>query len=130
MKAGERNKMQLWQILRSVFGEEVVMEHRFHPTRRWRFDFAVPGRKLAVEYNGHGHTGRGHIGRHATITGMSGDCEKLNEAQRLGWTVLQFTALHFQAKDRAKHKLTAPIETIRAGVARATKPHDGMIDGA
>ncbi|MBB5351372.1 hypothetical protein HNR46_001608 [Haloferula luteola] len=45
---------------------------------------------------------------------MSGDCEKLNEAQRLGWKVLQFTALHFQEKDRATHKLTSPLETIRA----------------
>tara|TARA_R110002126_G_scaffold288065_2_gene441348 strand:+ start:900 stop:1049 length:150 start_codon:yes stop_codon:yes gene_type:complete len=24
-------------------------EYRFHPTRRWRFDFARPDKKLAVE---------------------------------------------------------------------------------
>mgnify|MGYP000595384776 FL=1 len=27
-------------------------EHRFHPVRRWRFDFAWPGEKFSVEGEG------------------------------------------------------------------------------
>jgi len=109
---GDGNKFQLLVILRSLFGD-VHEEYQFHPTRKWRFDFAIPSIKLAVEYNGHGSTGGGHIGRHASITGMSGDCEKLNQAQALGWTVIQFTALHFAEASRKKHKLTEPYDTLK-----------------
>lgn len=31
---------------------EFVREHRFHPTRRWRFDFAWPDEKVALEVEG------------------------------------------------------------------------------
>ena len=92
-----------------------VPEHRFHPVRRWRFDWAIPGLMIAIEYAGHGHTGKtGHIGGHASIQGMTGDAEKSNQAAILGWHVLTFTALHFDAGKRAKHKLTSPLETIEA----------------
>jgi very-short-patch-repair endonuclease len=56
-------------------------EYRFHPTREWRFDFALPERKLAVEVQG---LGPGHQSRE----GMSRDYEKNNEAIRLGWQVV------------------------------------------
>lgn len=61
-------------------------EIRFHPDRRWRFDFVVFGRQVAVEIEGGTYTG----GRHVRGSGFAGDCEKYNEAQRLGWTVLRF----------------------------------------
>ncbi len=61
-----------------------VREYRFHPERRWRFDFAWPDIKLAVEIDGRG--------RHQTVVGVRNDCEKLNEALRLGWRVLRFPA--------------------------------------
>lgn len=121
MKPGERNKRELLLALRSLF-PVVEVEHRFHPVRRWRFDFAVPSEKLAVEYNGHGQAGGGHIGRHASLTGMAGDCEKLNAAQALGWTVLQFTALHFREADRRKHRLTAPLDAV----TEALRYRDGV----
>lgn len=61
-------------------------EYRFHPVRRWRFDFVWADRKLAVEVQGGAYTNGGHnrAGHQAS------DCEKLNEAQLLGWRVLQF----------------------------------------
>ena len=63
---------------------EPVREYRFHDTRRWRFDFAWPDIKLAVEIDGRG--------RHQTVVGCRSDCEKANEAIRLGWRVLRFPA--------------------------------------
>ena len=93
-------------------------EYRFHATRKWRFDLAIPALKIGIEYQGHGSTGKtGHIGGHASITGMSGDCEKSNAAQSLGWIVLAFTALHFSDKERKKHKLTCPPAMIEKAVA-------------
>lgn len=111
------NKDQLLLIMKQVFGSSAVKtEHRFHATRQWRFDYAVPSRKIAVEYQGHGKMGggSGHMGRHASVTGLSGDAEKFNAAEIAGWRVILFTALHFREKDRQKHKLTSPLETLRA----------------
>lgn len=65
-----------------------VREHRFHPTREWRFDFAWPGRKVAVECEGITHEG----GRHQRLAGFEQDCEKYNAAAVEGWLVLRFTA--------------------------------------
>ena len=64
-------------------------EFRFHPVRRWRFDFACPSRMLAVEVEGllHGNGG----GRHQRPGGYEKDCEKYNEALLNGWTVLRVT---------------------------------------
>ena len=59
-------------------------EYRFSPARRWRFDFAWPDIKLAVEIEGRG--------RHQTVVGYRSDCDKYNEAVRLGWRVLRFPA--------------------------------------
>jgi very-short-patch-repair endonuclease len=64
-----------------------VMEYRFHATRRWRFDFAWPTQKIAVEIEGGTWSG----GRHTRGSGYEKDCEKYNEAVRLGWSVLRFT---------------------------------------
>lgn len=62
-------------------------EHRFHPKRRWRFDFAFPDRKLAVEIEG----GIYSKGRHTRPIGYIKDMEKYNAASVLGWTLLRFT---------------------------------------
>jgi very-short-patch-repair endonuclease len=116
MKPGELNKLTILKTLQQIFGaDEVVVEHKFHPVRRWRFDYAVPRIKLAVEYDGYSSTG--HQGRHASLVGMTGDAEKLNHATGLGWRVLQFTALFFRASDREKHKLTGVQETILMAIA-------------
>lgn len=72
-----------------VFEREV----RFHPVRRWRFDFAFPDRRLAVEVEGgiYGH------GRHQRVGGFTADCEKYNEAALLGWVVLRVTPAQVKA---------------------------------
>ncbi len=111
------NQDQLLLIMKEVFGpDEVETEWRFHPVRRWRFDYAVPSKKVAVEYQGHGKMGggSGHIGGHASVMGLTGDAEKFNAAEILGWRVILFTALHFRERDRRRHNLTAPLETLQS----------------
>lgn len=62
-------------------------EYKFHPKRRWRFDFAWPALMLAVEVEGAVWSG----GRHTTGAGFTLDCEKYNEATILGWRILRVT---------------------------------------
>lgn len=64
-----------------------VTEHRFHPTRRWRFDVAFIDHKLAVEVDGGGFV----QGRHSRGLGMEKDAEKFAEAMLLGWRVIRTT---------------------------------------
>jgi len=108
MKPGESNKLALLYTLQTIFGaDRVVAEYRFHPVRMWRFDYAVPEIRLAVEYHGHaGFVGKGGASGHSSIKGLTNDCEKTNKAIASGWRVLAFTALHFRHDGREKHKLT------------------------
>jgi len=71
----------------SVLEQTLYIEYRFDPARRWRFDFAWPSRKLAVEVEG----GIWVNGRHGRGVGMESDMEKYNRATALGWAVLRFS---------------------------------------
>jgi very-short-patch-repair endonuclease len=64
----------------------VVREFKFHPTRKWRFDFSIPELKIAFEVEGAIWSG----GRHARPKGIIGDIEKYNAALDLGWRVYRF----------------------------------------
>ena len=61
-----------------------VREHAFHPSRKWRFDFAWPEKRFAVEIEG---SGPGGTGRHQRPAGYLADAEKYEAAMLLGWTV-------------------------------------------
>lgn len=37
------------QIILSTFGVEAVSEYKFHPTRKWRFDYAIVEYMIAIE---------------------------------------------------------------------------------
>ena len=88
-------------------------EYRFSHDRQWRFDYAVPSLRIAVEIEG-GNAGRivicnkcgnkvskrlqsGKViliregGGHNSIDGFDSNCEKYNAAASLGWTVLRYT---------------------------------------
>src|SRR5574337_760677 len=59
-------------------------EFRFHPVRKWRFDYAWPGMKVALEVEG----GMWVDGRHNRGSGQVKDLEKYSEAAILGWRIL------------------------------------------
>lgn len=72
-----------------------VREHRFHPVRRWRFDFAWPDRMLAAEIEGGVFT----RGRHVRGAGFTRDAEKYNNATLLGWQVIRVTPAQISGGD-------------------------------
>ena len=64
-------------------GPALEREFRFHPTRKWRADFAhLPSRTL-IEIEG----GIWIRGRHTTPSGFTADAEKYLEAALAGWRV-------------------------------------------
>ena len=65
-------------------------ELHFHPSRKWRFDFAWPELMLVVETQAgaesHGTKNRAGLVRkngHLVVSGYRKDCEKYNEAAML-----------------------------------------------
>ena len=90
----------------SQFGREPVREHRFHPIRKWRFDYAFPELKIAIECDGGVWTG----GRHNRPTGYLKDMEKFNTAAEMGWVVLKFTPQQLMT--------SATIDIIRSTIAQ------------
>ena len=65
----------------SGYREEVY----FHPTRRWRFDFAWAPERVALEIEGGVWLKGNKKSRHTTGRGFTDDREKYNEAMLLGW---------------------------------------------
>lgn len=74
-------------ICRTDLRVECVKEHKFHPKRKWRFDYAIPEHKIAIEVEGGVWTG----GRHIRAQGFLGDMEKYNTATLMGWRVFRTT---------------------------------------
>ena len=82
-----------------------VAEHRFHPERKWRFDYAFPAVQSVPRCNEYGEKSgcityecggvavevQGGIwtkGRHTRGAALLKEWEKLNTAAALGWRVL------------------------------------------
>lgn len=81
----ETNFSLIERLVWKYAAERVVPEYRFHPARDWRFDFAVPACRVAVEVEGGAFIG----GRHIRPEGYLRDMEKYNEAAACGWLVLR-----------------------------------------
>ena len=62
-------------------------EFKFHPQRRFRFDYAWPKQLIALEVDG----GVWTRGRHTRGSGFMRDQEKTNLAALLGWRVFRCT---------------------------------------
>ena len=79
-------EMQFKLMIRALKLPEPEEEYKFHPDRRWRFDFAYPDKKIAIEIEG----GVYSRGRHTRPIGFIKDCEKYNAATMLGWRILRY----------------------------------------
>jgi len=65
----------------------IQCEYKFHEKRKWRFDYAIPQFKIALEVEGGAFSG----GRHTRGVGFINDMEKYNTATSMGWSVLRVT---------------------------------------
>lgn len=111
VKTAEQVFLDYWE----AFGfpdSDITREYKFFPGRKWRFDFAFPSRKVAVEIQGRG--------RHQTVTGVRNDCEKHNTACSEGWMVLFFPATDVSAKNEyGERRLDAFMDLLMVVLANA-----------
>src|SRR6185312_11827645 len=89
-RKSEREKLQaaLWRDLEFLrLAPYFECEVRFHPERKWRFDFFARPFDLAIEVQGSTFTN----GRHTRGLGYENDRRKVNAAAELGIVVLEYT---------------------------------------
>lgn len=70
-----------------ILGLRCEREYRFVADRRFRFDLAVPDKRIAIEFEG----GVWSRGRHTRGKGYVNDCKKYNLAVMHGWKLLRYT---------------------------------------
>ena len=92
-------------LLRDM-GIEYEREVRFAAPRRWRFDFAINSKRLAIEFDG----GTWNGGRHVRGKGATGDRDKGNAAIIMGWRVLHFTADHLKDPQAIRNTILAAMK--------------------
>lgn len=77
-----------WQQLAPPGAPQPTCNYQFTEKRKFRIDWAWPPYKVGIELQGGTWSG----GAHVRGAGYRRDCEKLNLAQGLGWTLFWVTA--------------------------------------
>lgn len=108
----------------------------------WRFDFAWPEHRIAVEVEGVTVVRAGKMfligGRHGTIDGFTEDCEKYAWAVVNGWRLMRFTQGQVKAGVAIDMLVRlfaaldgvwrAPVELLPAEVPRPVFPTQAQVD--
>jgi len=84
-KEKEQQDIKFRAHCRSLGIPEPRAEVQFHSTRKWRFDYAWPQYRVALEIEGGVFTG----GRHTSGAGFMKDAEKYNYAACMGWAIIR-----------------------------------------
>lgn len=79
-----------------INGPALVRQHKFHPDRKWLFDFANPESRVAIEleggtWAGYQRGGARRGGWHQNPKVYAANCEKYRAAELMGWHVFRFT---------------------------------------
>jgi very-short-patch-repair endonuclease len=77
----------------------LIKEYKFHPIRKWRFDYANVELKIAIECEGGVYTN----GRHTRGNGFVNDMEKYNTATAMGWRLIRVTPQQFAKFEHLKY---------------------------
>jgi hypothetical protein len=132
--APQGEKISKAKLIAQLFANQVAQrqlpeperEHLFAAAlgRRWRFDFAWPAHRVALEIEGlvvMRVNGQLQVmGRHASITGFKDDCEKYAWAAVLGWRVLRFE--QSQVKSRFAIDMAVRVLQTTAPVCKYEPP--------
>lgn len=83
-----------WNLAYWCNEHAVTLETEFYfaKPRQYRFDFCIKSLMIGIEYEGL----FSEKSRHTTAKGYTGDADKYNLAQQLGYTVYRYTALNYE----------------------------------
>ena len=101
-KVAEAEKLDYLQFLQRNIGDKynvvITSEFKFHPVRKWRFDYFIPvgDAGIAIEIDGGIWIG----GRHTSPQGFVKDMEKFNNASSMGYYVFKFTPSNKKSKEQ------------------------------
>jgi very-short-patch-repair endonuclease len=74
------------RIIEKETGILIDKEVQFHSKRKFKFDYAIPELKIAIEQEGGVYTKQAH----GSVTGILRDIEKYTLAASCGWVILRF----------------------------------------
>jgi len=114
----EESFAALWRMVK---GPELEREYKFLKDRRFKFDFADPFSRTAIEIQGGIWTG----GAHVRGKGYSSNCEKYNLAALDGWTVFMLTSKMVEFKSGL-----AWADRIKEHINKKTLPGNGDRQGS
>jgi very-short-patch-repair endonuclease len=91
MKIKQLSPTQQFELLWAKYNKDILLikEYRFHKKRRWKLDYSIPEKKIAIEVEG----GAWGMSRHTSPVGFQKDCEKYNTAILMGWSVFRLPDL-------------------------------------
>lgn len=81
-----------FEFMLKKYFPKFIKEHKFCQDRKWRFDYAIIDKKIAIEIEGAVWTN----GRHTRGKGYINDIEKYNHAVLEGWTLIRFSYDHIK----------------------------------
>ena len=84
------------ELIFQALGVDIVREYRFHETRKWRWDWALPAIKVCFEYQGL-NFGHGGASGHQTIKGIVGENHKYSEGSIAGWCIILVNAVSVES---------------------------------
>lgn len=85
-----------WNLMYWAKENKIVMrkEHKFKRDRKWRFDWAFPSIRVAVEFEGGVYM---KTSGHNTAKHYTKDTQKYNAAAVSGWKVIRVTAANYKS---------------------------------
>jgi very-short-patch-repair endonuclease len=99
--------LDYWQLLAPKHLQPIA-EYPFAKPRKFRFDYAFPEQRVAIELEGGSWSG----GRHTRGQGFEDDCTKYNLAVQLNWRVLRYTTSLLEGDpDGCIRQVVAVIQT-------------------
>lgn len=117
MKPWEQREMELYNLLRGEWGDEVKKQYPFayhpkggHANKRFHTDFALPQWKIAIELDGNSHDPE--------------DKRMTDETRRIaiedaGWTLRRFTPRDLSNPEKIKVRIRKAIE--KSGIANNSR---------
>ena len=116
-----KNVKELWEEAWSQhgIGKIPATEFRFHDVRKFRFDYAWPAQKVAVETDGYGY--------HQTKAGLQADHEKSNLAQECGWIVIRHTNRSLGSKQKRHDAAKQVLRILKRRRLECTQQSNGLL---